>query len=47
MVQLDGDLRKALLAKADLDELEALLRRKAIHHSRTATAWRTGVTTQE
>jgi len=28
MVQLDGDLRKALLAKADLDTLEALLKEK-------------------
>ncbi len=28
MAQLDGDLRKALLAKADLDELEDLLRNK-------------------
>jgi len=28
MVQLDSDLRRALLAKADLDELEALLRSK-------------------
>jgi len=28
MVQLDGELRKAILAKADLDELEALLRAK-------------------
>ena len=28
MVQLDGDLRKAILAKADLDALEALLRDK-------------------
>jgi len=28
LVQLDGDVRKAILAKADLDELEALLRNK-------------------
>ncbi|MEN6424387.1 MAG: GspE/PulE family protein [Phycisphaerales bacterium] len=28
MAQLDGDLRKAVLAKADLDELETLLRSK-------------------
>jgi type II secretory ATPase GspE/PulE/Tfp pilus assembly ATPase PilB-like protein len=28
IVQLDGDLRKAILAKADLDRLEALLREK-------------------
>ena len=28
MVQLDSDLRKALLAKADLDKLEALLEEK-------------------
>jgi general secretion pathway protein E len=28
MVRLDGDLRKALLAKADLDELAVLLRKK-------------------
>jgi len=28
MVQLDGHLRKAILAKADLDELEALLMSK-------------------
>jgi len=28
MVHLDGELRKALLAKADLDELEALLERR-------------------
>jgi len=28
LVQLDGDLRKAILAKADLDRLEALLREK-------------------
>ena len=26
MVQLDGDLRKAILAKSDLDELEPLLK---------------------
>jgi type II secretory ATPase GspE/PulE/Tfp pilus assembly ATPase PilB-like protein len=49
MVQLDGDLRKALLAKADLDELEALLRNKG--HSTMFTDGKrlveAGVTTQE
>jgi len=28
MVQLDGRLRKAILAKSDLDELEAILKSK-------------------
>ncbi|GAJ22623.1 unnamed protein product, partial [marine sediment metagenome] len=28
MVQLDGQLRKAILAKADMDELETVLRDK-------------------
>ncbi len=47
MVQLDSDLRKALLAKADLDELEALLKSKG--HATMLTDGRrlveTGVTT--
>ncbi len=47
MVQLDSDLRKALLAKADLDELEALLKAKG--HATMLTDGRrlveTGVTT--
>jgi len=48
MVQLDSDLRKALLAKGDLDELEALLRSKG--HATMLTDGRrlveAGVTTQ-
>jgi general secretion pathway protein E len=49
MVQLDGELRKALLAKADLDALEVLLRNKG-HSTMFADGKRlieTGVTTQE
>jgi general secretion pathway protein E len=49
MVQLDGELRKALLAKADLDELETLLRNKG--HSTMFTDGKrlveAGTTTQE
>lgn len=49
MVQLDGELRKALLAKADLDELEALLRNKG--HSTMFTDGKrlveAGIATQE
>ncbi len=49
MVQLDSDLRKAILAKADLDELQALL--KSHGHTTLLTDGRrlveTGVTTQD
>jgi type II secretory ATPase GspE/PulE/Tfp pilus assembly ATPase PilB-like protein len=48
MVQLDGDLRQALLAKADLEELEALLRKKG-HSPLIADAKRlaeAGITTE-
>jgi type II secretory ATPase GspE/PulE/Tfp pilus assembly ATPase PilB-like protein len=49
MVQLDSELRKALLAKADLDELETILRNKG--HSTMLTDGKrlveTGVTTQD
>ena len=49
MVQLDGDLRKALLAKADLDELETILKNKG-HSTMLADGKRlveAGLTTQE
>jgi len=49
MVQLDGQLRKAILAKSDLDELEALLMSKG-HTSMLADGERLvsdGITTQE
>jgi type II secretory ATPase GspE/PulE/Tfp pilus assembly ATPase PilB-like protein len=49
MVQLDSDLRKALLAKADLDTLEVLLRDKG-HATMLADGKRlveAGVTTQD
>jgi type II secretory ATPase GspE/PulE/Tfp pilus assembly ATPase PilB-like protein len=49
MVQLDGDLRKAILAKTDLDELEALLRSKG-HSTMFAGGKRlaeTGITTRD
>lgn len=49
MVQLDGQLRKAILAKADLEELEALLMCKG-HTSMLADGERLvsdGITTQE
>ena len=49
MVQLDGDLRKALLAKADLDEMEALLLKKD-HRSMLADGRRlieAGVTSRD
>jgi general secretion pathway protein E len=39
MIQLDSDLRKAILAKADLDELEALLVGKG-HVSILQDGWR-------
>lgn len=40
MVELDGDLKNALLAKSDLDALEALLRRKGHSTMRTdAQRW--------
>jgi type II secretory ATPase GspE/PulE/Tfp pilus assembly ATPase PilB-like protein len=39
MIQLDSDLRKAILAKADLDELEALLAAKG-HVSVLQDGWR-------
>jgi type II secretory ATPase GspE/PulE/Tfp pilus assembly ATPase PilB-like protein len=49
MVQLDGGLRKALLAKADLDEIETILKNKG--HSTMFTHGEhlveAGVTTQE
>jgi type II secretory ATPase GspE/PulE/Tfp pilus assembly ATPase PilB-like protein len=47
MVRLDSDLRKAVLAKADLDELETLLRQKG-HATLLKDGWRlveAGVTT--
>jgi type II secretory ATPase GspE/PulE/Tfp pilus assembly ATPase PilB-like protein len=49
MIELDSDLRKALLAKSDLDALEALLTSKG-HLTMLAAGKRlveTGVTTQE
>jgi len=49
MVQLDSHLRKAILAKADLEELEALLMCKG-HTSMLADGERLvseGITTQE
>jgi len=49
MVQLDGELRKAILAKADLDELEALLMSRG-HTNMLADGQRLvseGVTTEE
>lgn len=49
MVQLDGQLRKAILAKADLDELEELLESKG-HTNMLADGKRLvseGITTQE
>jgi len=49
MVQLDGQLRKAILAKADLEELEALLMSKG-HRNMLADGQRLvseGITTQE
>lgn len=49
MVQLDGQLRKAILAKADLDEIEELLESKG-HTNMLADGGRLvneGVTTQE
>jgi len=49
MVQLDGPLRKAILAKADLDELEALLMSRG-HTNMLADGQRLiaeGITTQE
>ncbi len=49
MVQLDGDLRKALLAKADLDTLETILKSKG--HSTMLTGGKrlveTGTTTMD
>jgi type II secretory ATPase GspE/PulE/Tfp pilus assembly ATPase PilB-like protein len=47
MVRLDSDLRKAVLAKADLDELETLLREKG-HATLRKDGWRlveAGITT--
>jgi len=49
MVQLDGHLRKAILAKADLEELEALLMSRG-HTNILADGWRLvneGITTQD
>ena len=49
MIQLDSDLRKAILAKADLDELEALLLGKG-HVSILQDGWRLvrdGTTTEK
>ncbi len=48
IVQLDSDLRKAILAKADLEELDTLLQAKG-HATILEDGWRlveTGVTTQ-
>ena len=49
MVQLDGQLRKAILAKADLDELEHLLKTRG-HMSMLQDGMRLvhqGITTRE
>jgi len=49
MVQLDSQLRKAILAKADLDELEAILKDKG-HTTMLADGQRLvneGITTED
>jgi type II secretory ATPase GspE/PulE/Tfp pilus assembly ATPase PilB-like protein len=49
MVQLDSNLRKAILAKADLDQLEGILKNKG-HANMLADGKRLvndGVTTEE
>jgi type II secretory ATPase GspE/PulE/Tfp pilus assembly ATPase PilB-like protein len=49
LVELDGELRKAILAKADLDELEAILQRRGHMNLRSdgARLVAKGITTQE